>query len=148
MIVRSVPGATHTSPTPACEQSPSAFRLASRVAAGPIQPCSPLPIPCDPRDVPVQIELGAAKPARITKYTAAGTEVDPPHPCGSDRIKRIRAHMALSQSVFAAALNVSPETVEAWEQGKREPDRPSLRLLEVAEEHPEVLLAQVRVTAS
>jgi DNA-binding transcriptional regulator YiaG len=27
--------------------------------------------------------------------------------------------MALSQPVFAAALNVSPETVRAWEQGKR-----------------------------
>ena len=52
--------------------------------------------------------------------------------------------MALSQPIFAAALNVSPETVRAWEQGKREPDGPTLRLLEVAEQHPEVLLKRVR----
>ena len=32
----------------------------------------------------------------------------------------------------------------AWEQGKREPDGPTLRLLEVAEQHPEVLLERVR----
>ena len=52
--------------------------------------------------------------------------------------------MALSQPVFASALNVSPETVRSWEQGKRRPDGPTLRLLEVAEQHPEVLLQRVR----
>ncbi len=31
-----------------------------------------------------------------------------------------------------------------FEQGKREPDGPTLRLLEVAEQHPEVLLRKVR----
>ncbi len=96
----------------------------------------------------VQIERGAAQPARVTRYTAAGTEVDSPLRYGSGRIKEIRDHMALSQPVFAAALNVSPETVRAWEQGKRKPDGPTLRLLEVAEQHPEVLLAKVRVLGS
>jgi putative transcriptional regulator len=52
--------------------------------------------------------------------------------------------MELSQPVFAAALNVSPDTIRAWEQGKREPDGPTLRLLEVAEQHPEVFLQKVR----
>ena len=56
----------------------------------------------------------------------------------------IRGHMALSQPVFVATLNISPETVRAWEQGKRKPDGPTLRLLELAEQHPEVLLAKVR----
>ena len=96
----------------------------------------------------VEIERGATPPARVTKYTAAGTKVDPPRRYRSERIKRIRGRMELSQSVFAAALNVSPETVKAWEQGKREPDGPTLRLLEVAELHPEVLLARVRVVPS
>jgi DNA-binding transcriptional regulator YiaG len=41
-------------------------------------------------------------------------------------------------------LNVSPATVRAWEQGVRVPDGPSLRLLEIAERQPAVLLAQVR----
>jgi putative transcriptional regulator len=55
--------------------------------------------------------------------------------------------MELSQPVFAAALNVSPETIRAWEQGKREPDGPTLRLLEVAEQHPEVFLGKIRKRA-
>ena len=92
----------------------------------------------------VAIERGEKKPARITRYTAAESKVEPPPRYVSDRIKEIRGQMALSQPVFAAALNVSPETVRAWEQGKREPDGPTLRLLEVAEEHPEVLLEKVR----
>jgi len=92
----------------------------------------------------VRIERGEAEPARVTRYTAAATQVEPPPQYVPDRIKEIRDHMALSQPVFAAALNVSPETVRAWEQGKREPDGPTLRLLEVAEHHPEVLLKKVR----
>ena len=92
----------------------------------------------------VQIERGDATPARVTKYTAAQTKVIPPPQYVPERIKGIRDVMALSQPVFAAALNVSPETVRAWEQGKREPDGPTLRLLEVAEQHPEVLLTKVR----
>ena len=92
----------------------------------------------------VAIELGEKEPARITRRTAAESQVEPPPRYLSDRIKDIRGRMALSQPVFAAALNVSPETVRAWEQGKREPDGPTLRLLEVAEQHPEVLLKKVR----
>jgi len=91
----------------------------------------------------VQIERGEADPARVTKYTAAVAEVVPPPHYVPERIKGIRDVMALSQPVFAAALNVSPETVRAWEQGKREPDGPTLRLLEIAEQHPEVLMTKV-----
>ena len=96
----------------------------------------------------VQIERREAAPARVTKYTAAETRVVPPPQYPSERIKGIREGMALSQPVFAAALNVSPETVRAWEQGKRDPDGPTLRLLEVAEQHPEVLLTKVRARSS
>lgn len=92
----------------------------------------------------VQIERGKAVPARLTRYTAAEAKVDPPPRYVAARIKGIRGQMALSQPVFAAALNVSPETVRAWEQGKREPDGATLRLLEVAEQHPEVFLKKVR----
>jgi DNA-binding transcriptional regulator YiaG len=34
--------------------------------------------------------------------------------------------------VFAQVLNVNPETVKAWEQGKRQPDGAASRLLELA----------------
>jgi putative transcriptional regulator len=92
----------------------------------------------------VQIERGEVKPARVTRYTAAEAKVEPPPQYVPKRIRGIRDQMALSQPVFAAALNVSPETVRAWEQGKREPDGPTRRLLEVAEQHPEILLMKVR----
>jgi len=92
----------------------------------------------------VQIERGEREAARITRYTAAEAEVEPPPQYLSERIKEIREKMGLSQPVFAAALNVSTETVRAWEQGKREPDGATLRLLEVAEEHPDILLANVQ----
>ena len=92
----------------------------------------------------VEIQRGEKEPARVTRYTAAETKVEAPPQYVSERIKEIRDQMALSQPLFAAALNVSPETVRAWEQGKREPDGPTLRLLEVAEQHPEVLLKRVR----
>ncbi len=92
----------------------------------------------------VEIERGEKEPARITRYTAAQARVEAPPHYVPERIREIRDQMALSQPVFAAALNVSPETVRAWEQGKREPDGPTLRLLEVAEQHPDVLLASVR----
>ena len=93
----------------------------------------------------VQIERGETQPARVTMYTAAEAKVEPPPQYVAERIRGIRGQMALSQPVFAAALNVSAETVRAWEQGKREPDGPTLRLLEVAEQHPEVLLVKIRV---
>jgi putative transcriptional regulator len=91
-----------------------------------------------------QIERGEAEPGRVTRYTVVQAEVEPPPKYEADRIREIRDQMELSQPVFAAALNVSPETIRAWEQGKREPDGPTLRLLEVAEEHPEVFLEKLR----
>jgi putative transcriptional regulator len=45
-----------------------------------------------------------------------------------------------SQSAFAYLLNVSPKTVQAWEQGLRSPSDAALKLLAIAEKHPEVLL--------
>ena len=96
----------------------------------------------------VSIARGEMAPARVTRHTVAGTKVDPPPQYGPRRIRRIRDQMDLSQPLFAAALNVSAETIRAWEQGKREPDGPTLRLLQVAEEHPGVFLEKVRARVS
>jgi transcriptional regulator with XRE-family HTH domain len=38
-------------------------------------------------------------------------------------------------------INVSVNAVESWEQGVRRPREATLKLLAVAEKHPEVLLA-------
>jgi DNA-binding transcriptional regulator YiaG len=62
---------------------------------------------------------------------------------GRDRILSIRRRLKLSQPVFAAALNVSPETVKAWEQGKRAPDGAALRLLQLADKRPQWILDAV-----
>jgi putative transcriptional regulator len=91
-----------------------------------------------------RIERGEVEPGRVTRYTVAQAEVEPPPQYRAGRIREIRDQMELSQHVFAAALNVSAETIRAWEQGKREPDGPTLRLLEVAEQHPEVFLDKLR----
>jgi DNA-binding transcriptional regulator YiaG len=93
-----------------------------------------------------RIERGELRPASISRHlTAATADVEPPPTYDAETIRGIRGQMELSQPLFAAALNVSPETVRAWEQGKREPDGPTLRLLEVAEHHPEVFLRKLHI---
>ena len=61
-----------------------------------------------------------------------------------DRVSRLRGRLKLSQPLFAQALNVSAETVRAWEQGKRHPDGAALRLLQLTEKRPALLLSMVR----
>jgi DNA-binding transcriptional regulator YiaG len=74
-----------------------------------------------------------------------GPEAPVPAPPDYDgaRVRAVRDKLALSPQTFAAALNVSPQTVRAWERDVRRPDGPTLRLLEIAEEHPEALLATI-----
>ena len=64
----------------------------------------------------------------------------PPRPMSSTDIARLRQQLKYSQSVFARVLNVSPKTVQAWEQGLRVPSDAALKLLTIAKRHPEVLL--------
>ncbi|HET8631079.1 MAG TPA: helix-turn-helix domain-containing protein [Thermomicrobiales bacterium] len=80
--------------------------------------------------------------------TAREAAVASPPRYDAARIRAVRGKLALSQRVFAEALNVSPATVSAWEQGVRVPAGPTLRLLEIAEEFPEVFTAKVHATAS
>lgn len=58
-------------------------------------------------------------------------------------IKEIRHKLSVSQAIFAEMLGVSASSVRAWEQGKREPDGPARRLLQIAETHPEVFTSVV-----
>jgi putative transcriptional regulator len=93
----------------------------------------------------VAIEEGRAKPARVRrrKVTTRQARVLPPPPYSKQRIARVREALGVSQPVFADLLNVSSSTVRAWEQGTRSPDGAYLRLLEVADKHPQVLTASV-----
>lgn len=61
-------------------------------------------------------------------------------PISPVRVARIRQRLNFSQGMFARLLNVSPRTVQDWEQGRRTPSDAALKLLVVAEKHPEVLL--------
>jgi putative transcriptional regulator len=70
---------------------------------------------------------GEAKPAA----THFGGEPDP---------REIRARMGLTQEQFAEALCISVKTLRNWEQGRREPSGPAMRLLQIASKHPEVLV--------
>ena len=53
---------------------------------------------------------------------------------------QIRRKLNCSQADFAMMLNISPKTVQAWEQGSKDPGDAALKLLSIARKHPEVLL--------
>lgn len=53
--------------------------------------------------------------------------------------EKIRHKLGLSQTAFAALLNISVKTLQNWEQGQRQPQGPALALLRIIEQHPEVL---------
>jgi putative transcriptional regulator len=49
----------------------------------------------------------------------------------AQEIKDIRAKTRMSQPVFAQFLNVGTTTVAQWEQNKKSPNGPSMRLLDI-----------------
>ena len=57
--------------------------------------------------------------------------------------KQIRSKMSLTQEQFASLMNISVYTLRNWEQGRRHPEGPARVLLNVANNHPEVLLEMV-----
>src|SRR5688500_8811945 len=74
------------------------------------------------------------------ELTLRTTELPAPPPAASPaRVAALRRRLRMSQSVFAAALNVSPKLVQSWEQGLRTPDRGDLRLLQIIERDPGLL---------
>ncbi len=71
-------------------------------------------------------------------------EIDLPperiHFVGEPDPREIRARLGMTQEEFAAALCISVKTLRNWEQGRRDPSGPAMRLLQIAEKHPEILL--------
>lgn len=66
-----------------------------------------------------------------------------PRPRDKKDIVKLRKRLNFSQGMLARALNVSPATVQAWEAGRRTPSDAALKLLAIAEKHPEDLLDSV-----
>ena len=51
-----------------------------------------------------------------------------------------RKMLGINQAAFAALLGISVRTLQNWEQGRRSPQGPALKLLQVAQRFPEILL--------
>ena len=60
-------------------------------------------------------------------------------PISAAAIAQIRKKLHASTPVFAAYLNVNPDTVRSWEKGRRVPSGPALRLLQIAKKQPKIL---------
>jgi putative transcriptional regulator len=82
------------------------------------------------------LEEGIAFAKGKKDLRTARLEVAPPPEYDAKSIARLRLHLRLSQSLFARALNVSPKTVQSWEQGYRRPRQSALRLLELIDKRP------------
>ncbi len=58
-----------------------------------------------------------------------------PDPMAPAAIKALRERNNVSQPVFARYLNISPSTVQKWENGSKRPSGPALKLLAIVEKH-------------
>lgn len=56
-----------------------------------------------------------------------------------NEISRARTRSGLSQSEFAQALQISPRTLQEWEQGRRSPSGSARALIRIAIKHPEII---------
>lgn len=77
----------------------------------------------------------------ITMRTVVIPE-EPPE-IDAEALISLRTQSAMSQAVFARMLNVSPKTVQSWEQGIRTPSHASRRLIQIFSEHPETVCQSV-----
>ncbi|MBK6724161.1 MAG: helix-turn-helix domain-containing protein [Acidobacteria bacterium] len=77
---------------------------------------------------------GARKDLRTTTLPL------PPKELSAKEIAHLRNRLNVSQAVFARYLNISPKTVQSWEQGHGKPNGASLKLLSIARKNPKILL--------
>jgi len=54
--------------------------------------------------------------------------------------RAIRERLGMTQERFAELLCISVKTLRNWEQGRRDPSGPAMRLLQIVDKHPEILL--------
>jgi len=57
--------------------------------------------------------------------------------------KEIRQKLQLTQNQFASLMNISIHTLRNWEQGRRQPEGPAKVLLNVANNHPNILIEMI-----
>jgi len=85
----------------------------------------------------IAYEKGLSQKTRVKKLRIDNSEVpQQPKEYQANDIRRLRNKLNCSQNMLAAYLNVSLNTVQAWEQGLRHPSHASLRLLEILDKGP------------
>ena len=57
--------------------------------------------------------------------------------------KEIRQKLLLTQNQFASLMNISIHTLRNWEQGRRQPEGPAKVLLNVANNHANILIEMI-----
>ncbi|MGI9253486.1 MAG: helix-turn-helix domain-containing protein [Thermomicrobiales bacterium] len=94
------------------------------------------------------IHRADGRPDPTPPRTARRFVLDPPPELDAAGIRLLRDRLRLSQTLFAALLNVSDSTVQSWEQGVKLPDGASLRLLDIFGRHPELIEELLEVKPS
>ncbi len=84
--------------------------------------------------------MAHAKGNKTTLRTRSVALPHKPRAFSPARIRSIRSRLNVSQPVFARLLYVTKDTAAKWEQGVRRPSGSALRLLEIAEKWPEMLV--------
>ena len=88
----------------------------------------------------IAYEKGLSKNVRVKKKRIGVDEVpEQPREYQASDIKNLRKKLNCSQGLLAAYLNVSLNTIQAWEQGLRKPNHAALRLLEIMDKGPKFL---------
>ena len=83
------------------------------------------------RDIGSEL-LDAIRDVKAGKYGAE-------YSIDANEVVQARLKSGLSQAQFAAALHISPRTLQQWEQGRRHPSGAAETLLKIVSRHPEVL---------
>ena len=87
------------------------------------------------------IQAGTQKPARMARAEDLFRS-------GTVDVAALRSRFRLSQAKFAALLGISVDTLQNWEQGRRQPEGPARVLLRVAAAHPDALLSVTQTRPS
>jgi DNA-binding transcriptional regulator YiaG len=79
------------------------------------------------------------------KYTARTICLDfSPRDYDAEMVRATREKFNVSQAVFAAILNVSIDTVQAWEQDVNKPEGAVCRLLDLMNADPAIVSGMIR----
>jgi putative transcriptional regulator len=93
----------------------------------------------------ISYEKGVSRNVRVKKHRIDTSPIPKqPKEYRADDIKHLRNKLNCSQNILAAYLNVSLNTIQAWEQGIRQPNHATLRLLEIIDKGPMFLTSLIK----